>query len=659
MRDIVDDSDVPADALGRVFARTRYSKQAFEHLDALLRMPMDRNHAWGTAFLGEARLGKTTLVAEYLKSCLAGEDGRRPLKHLYVRLTSDAKPATIAYTTLDWIRDPSPAYGGPAQRSSRVWNAIERNRYDIIIYDEAHYLVASDTLTVEEKGVSWFNELLNQRRCPLVLIGYERLGHAIRRNPSLEGRIRPFPACKPLDYADSDDLNEAAYVLSRLERHLDFPTPSGLARRQVAERICYLCGQARRFCAFPHRRPGDGARKRTFLPDTGRPPCHGSPHGLRRQRHPFQSVRRRGSRRSPQGRRQASGQAAVMPALYNIPEALDPLEDESMTGLAMRYAEPYRFMTPERLFDRLGLKRQALPTLTAFDPSSPEAAAVAALLNLTPDQAALMCNWHPGPKSVSVGGRRLFTDVTDIHTRQCCPLCLAQSPHHRSFWLIAAVPVCHVHGTLLTRICPRCESVLAWRGAGPHRCANPDCCFDLAEAEPVVVPEASRLAAAGMHDLYDGQPHPSGLDLDGALLASLAIGRLLLGFRSAGRSRLSAFVRKQRGELAGVLAAGWAALDPWPAAYHAFLEGRLERAGLRRCSRDSRPPSGSSTGCSSTAADGSALSGTNSAGSRWGAPTSRSRRAGWLPWRPGKLSQTTGLASPRSVRPWVSPIARR
>ncbi len=241
MRDILDDADLPADALGRVFAHTRYSKAAFEHLDALMAVGMDRNHAWGAAFLGEARLGKTSLMAEYLRSCLRGENGRKPLKHLYVRLTSETKPTNIAYTTLEWLRDPSPGYGGSAQRSTRVWSAIERRGFDIVIFDEAHYLVNSDTLTVEEKGAAWFNELLNQRRCPLVLVGYERLGHAIRRNPSLDGRIRPFPASKPLDWSDLDDLNEAAYVLSRLEGQLGFPEPSNLASRQVASRICHLC----------------------------------------------------------------------------------------------------------------------------------------------------------------------------------------------------------------------------------------------------------------------------------------------------------------------------------------------------------------------------------------------------------------------------------
>ncbi len=262
--------------------------------------------------------------------------------------------------------------------------------------------------------------------------------------------------------------------------------------------------------------------------------------------------------------------------LYAIPEKLDPFPDESMASLAMRYAALHGFPTPERLFDRLALKRRAFPTLMALEPASMEGAAVAALLNLSPHQTSIMSNWHAEPKSVSVGGHRIFTDLTDIHSRQCCPSCLVQAPYHRSFWLMAAIPVCHIHGTFLEQRCPRCATTLTWRGLGPQCCANPACCFDLREAEPVAAPEASRLASAGLHGIYSGKAHPSGLTLDDAMLATLAIGRLLLGSRVAGRSRLSAFIRREREKLAGVLAAGWVALDPWPAAYHTFLAGQVE-----------------------------------------------------------------------------------
>ncbi len=237
--DILNEEGVSEDSLSGVFVETRYVKTAFQQLDSLMRMPKDRNHAWGMAIIGPARTGKTTLLAEYLKSCNRGERGRKPLKHLYVRLVPDTRMSNIASTTLRWMNDPSPAHGTPEVKSGRVWEAIVRRDYDIIIYDEVHFLVDSDTQRVEEKGAAWFNELLNQRRCPVVLLGYERLNRAIERNASLQGRLLPCPASRPWDFGNMDDLNEVGLVLGYMEKRLGFPRASGLSKQENVERICF------------------------------------------------------------------------------------------------------------------------------------------------------------------------------------------------------------------------------------------------------------------------------------------------------------------------------------------------------------------------------------------------------------------------------------
>ena len=166
-----------------------------------------------------------------------------------------------------------------------------------------------------------------------------------------------------------------------------------------------------------------------------------------------------------------------------------------------------------------------------LDPLSDEGRAVAALLNLEPDQARAMSNWHPRAFEITVGGHVLNTDLVDVYARQCCPRCLQGSAHHRASWLIAAVPVCPEHGLEFDRICPRCGKRLGWSGLGPHVCGDPGCGFDLRDSKPRPVPGSALAAAVGLRAIYGGRPHASGLDLDGSHSGLPQIGQAGVGYQ--------------------------------------------------------------------------------------------------------------------------------
>ena len=238
IRDILDESDIPADSLSHVFAETRHSKAGFARLDDLLQTPRTTNNAWARALVGPPRCGKTTFIKQYLKSCLWGDGGRRPLKHLYVEMTQDTKPSNIASVTLRWMDDPNPAYGNPEQRTARVLNTIERRGYDILIFDEAHHLLDTSNRKAQERGVGWVNSLLNQTRCPVLLVGYPSLEKAIVQHTSLGGRMLPFPPFRTYNHADQMDLAEFRWILTNVEAQLGMMQPSDLSGEILAPRLC-------------------------------------------------------------------------------------------------------------------------------------------------------------------------------------------------------------------------------------------------------------------------------------------------------------------------------------------------------------------------------------------------------------------------------------
>jgi hypothetical protein len=239
--DPLDVSDVPKDALGRVFVETSYVQRAFELLDALIAEPRTVSHAWGYAIIGAARCGKTTLAKEYLRVCRDEVGGRKPLKVLWVQLTPDSRLSHIAEATLDRLGDPNPGYGSQQQKTERVIAAIRRANFDLLVFDEAHHLVDSDTKRVQSKGASWFSQLLDQARKPMLIIGYDLFDSVLNDNQFLEGRLLPFPPIRAYRHDVEEDLAEFSGVLELLDENMGLPALSGLGEPDTALRICVTC----------------------------------------------------------------------------------------------------------------------------------------------------------------------------------------------------------------------------------------------------------------------------------------------------------------------------------------------------------------------------------------------------------------------------------
>ena len=274
-------------------------------------------------------------------------------------------------------------------------------------------------------------------------------------------------------------------------------------------------------------------------------------------------------------------------AQYVLPDQLEPIAGESLTGLMMRYAAIYPFDEPERLFDQLERRRRTASAWACLDPSSGDAGAMRRLLHL--DEACLrrMSNWHATPHRISVAGHRVEEGLADLRMRQVCPDCLKVSGHHRETWLVTAIPVCPVHRTRLLARCPDCDAPLGWRGPGVAFCGNEDCAADLREFRAERATRHEARAAEGLLALLDGGRHPSGLGFGEALRATLVLGSMRVrGIRSG---VLSADMRKIRDQLPAMLSGGWSALHGWPNGFRRFLVEQRARADDGSSTSLSRP----------------------------------------------------------------------
>ncbi|WP_237215273.1 TniQ family protein [Falsiroseomonas oryziterrae] len=272
-----------------------------------------------------------------------------------------------------------------------------------------------------------------------------------------------------------------------------------------------------------------------------------------------------------------------MTGSYSLPDRLEPHPDESLPGLAMRYARLYGFTVVEDIVAPLRARRRYVPSWACVDPASEEGAAFGRLLNLDAERHRGMSNWHPARGTTAVMGVAMSTDATDLWTRQVCPCCLRDSAHHRAAWLVAAIPVCPVHGVRLLRSCPDCGGRLGWRGTAVHRCSDWQCDLDLREVDPQPIDPRDMAGAAGLLAMLGGAAHPSGMAFDDALRAAVTIGALRLGLPRW--NRLAGLVERERERLPEILSRGWETLVPWPGAWWTHLEELLAGAVHRPARR--------------------------------------------------------------------------
>ncbi|WBV42530.1 TniQ family protein [Pseudoroseomonas cervicalis] len=271
-----------------------------------------------------------------------------------------------------------------------------------------------------------------------------------------------------------------------------------------------------------------------------------------------------------------------MPRPYTLPNASIPHDDESLASLVFRNAARYRFKDPMLIVERLGLHKQSLPALGSKRPPEDAAAALAALLDVDEDTLEIMSNWGRSPNMATVGGHEIRPRHLHAGLRRSCPLCLQDSPHHRSFWNVAAVQHCTVHGIPLPVRCPGCKRPPTWRGKRLDLCGNPDCDYDLAGwSGPTNEPAPAY--ALGLHALYRAGPSATlpgcGLPLGRAAEAALAIGGFALNQGKMGRP--DSFLRAHGGLAHEAMIKGWEALTDWPHGLHRVLDGLRGRAGGR------------------------------------------------------------------------------
>lgn len=259
-----------------------------------------------------------------------------------------------------------------------------------------------------------------------------------------------------------------------------------------------------------------------------------------------------------------------------LPLRIEPFPDESLLGFLFRLAERNGHSSPFCVLAHAGVNLRAIePFVSRGMRLDALAHASGVSLETLRKMSYAAEPERPGRRFL---GHEFGGDQFLLHTRRACPICLAQSPHHRAFWDLAVVTACPQHRVHLINVCQSCGRRLRWEmpltkcrcGAAIHRMV------------PVSLPDENLDGLRMVYASVGGwtKKVPSILtDLGPDHFIRLMVGLGWFIHLQRGRPRI-----QQLAAYSGtpaLLTDGWRACTAWPNSFHEYLDDLRTQAHLR------------------------------------------------------------------------------
>lgn len=139
------------------------------------------------ALEGMTGAGKTTLIRRY-----AAEFPRRETRYgsaipvFYLETPSPATVKTMASVMLEQLGDPAAYIGEIGALNSRLISLLKACKVELVILDDFHHLIDTETDKVLAKVSDWLKVLIKETGVPFMVVGIEgKVERILRANPQL------------------------------------------------------------------------------------------------------------------------------------------------------------------------------------------------------------------------------------------------------------------------------------------------------------------------------------------------------------------------------------------------------------------------------------------------------------------------------------------
>ncbi len=189
---------------------------------------------------GPSGAGKSTLVRGYAEAFPRTITQTRTIVPvLYVETPSPVTVKSMCSNMLDALGDPVAFKGTQANMNHRLIGFIQDCDDELIILDEFHHLIDSETNRILEKVSDWLKSLIKKTGKPFLVVGIEGKVEIILRTNSQLSRLFPIrEKILPLVYEPTKE-NEFVQFVVHAEKGLGMQLTNTMPRAELLYRLHY------------------------------------------------------------------------------------------------------------------------------------------------------------------------------------------------------------------------------------------------------------------------------------------------------------------------------------------------------------------------------------------------------------------------------------
>lgn len=195
------------------------------------------------ALEGVTGAGKSTLVQWYASKFERRlTDTSTAVPVLYVETPSPATIKDVARAMLESLGDPAAAHGTAGALNSRLVKQIAACGVELVILDDFHHLIDTETDRVLMKVSEWLKTLIKKTGVPYLVVGIEgKVERILRANAQLSRLFAARETLRPFqwDPGRPDTLREFGQFVATLEKGARCELPADLPRTELLYRLYY------------------------------------------------------------------------------------------------------------------------------------------------------------------------------------------------------------------------------------------------------------------------------------------------------------------------------------------------------------------------------------------------------------------------------------
>lgn len=188
---------------------------------------------------GDRGTGKTSLLNNYIEQNDREylEDGSTRVPVFSCEVVAASTVSQFYTSVLRGLGDPYPDKGTTTTKAQRIYNLLARSKTELIIIDEFHELLNSQSKQLMTNVASAIKTMINQTKIPVVLAGTKTAKYVLDNNGELFRRFITQVHLPRFTIFSKDERNNFRKFLAMFDKALPFKKVGNFAEEGMYERF--------------------------------------------------------------------------------------------------------------------------------------------------------------------------------------------------------------------------------------------------------------------------------------------------------------------------------------------------------------------------------------------------------------------------------------